>query len=974
MKLSILDIDAYSSQLEEIKNTRVFARPGVLDPDGLHSPITYESDIDKRSKVCYYDLGRRYVHPFLLYVARRRSKQLYEGILGRTPLSISGKTLVGDFEKGLRGTELVREVYERRKELELSSTLKRVLESAPTVEVLLPTKVLIIPPVFRPVAIIGELEEQHVHPLDLLYSQLSSMKEATEEVLHSLVDKIVVSTVDALKGKSGILRSTLLTRRLDFTARLVITVDPTLPIDNARLPYPVLALLFAPFLVRALLVPPVELKRALQEVGITLKTTAQAISLVEAFYRRKLPPKVSSALTYFVDFVVKDKVIIAKRDPVLHWGGVFAFRPIGFTSPIGTEVYTMAISPYITTPIGGDFDGDTMAVFVPHTIEAQREAQQLLPSRNKFNVNVSKCHFTPKLDYLLALYVLTASELPGNLHVSTHRSSTTMKYPSSSTPEFNFKDVSFQTPVYVNLVNTGKVVRSTLGRYLFNTCHNTYEYFNEHITKKNVQSIFDKLASILSDNQFSAFLQNLNRLVEEVLKHYPLSFVLERCVPPEELLSRLKGTKDNQQFAKVVKDATSEFVKHLKSVDPSLTIYLESGARSNEDTLRQLFIARGFVESVHGSVLPTPVRNSYFSGLSVDDIYNSAPGWRKGVIEKSIGVSDSGYLTRKLIYLLESVVLGGRDCKTTTGLTLDTSRVDQRSLFGRRLMDKTVITPETNLPSKITIRSPLYCIDPRGICEVCYGESVTRVLAIGLLAAQTLGERSTQLTFKTWHAGGVRGVLDEFELPPPFKVVKGIVSAMESFSLVIDIDNENTKVTTTGIILYPQTLNLITKKGTSKKVDLPTTLQLSTTTSKVVESATRIIYTFKKGEAIGSLLSYTGGVTTVVERVHRLLDAPLESPMELLLTLYDMYRTVAILPLVHFELVTTVLTRSARNPDLMWRLDQTSMPLVVPFKQSMLRGSPLTAFLFADPGVGLLQMIDKDVDIHKHGVLGRSVL
>ena len=510
MRLSILDIDAYTSQLDEIKNARVFVRPGVLDPDGLHSPLIYSTDVDKRSKVCFYDLGRPFVHPFLLYVARRRSKSLYDGILGKTPLSISGKSLVGDFERCLSGTALVRMVYEKRRELDLSPTLKKILESAPTVNTLLPTKVLIIPPVFRPVTVVGEKEEQHIHPLDLLYSQLESVREATEEVLHSLIDKIIVSIVEALRGKGGILRNTLLTRRLDFTARLVITVDPTLPIDNARLPYPVLALLFAPFLVRALLVPPIGLKRALVDVGITLKTKAQAIALVESFYRRKLPSRVATALTYFVDFVVKDKVIVAKRDPVLHWGGVFAFRPIGFTSPIGTEVYTMAISPYITTPIGGDFDGDTMAVFVPHTIEAQREAQQLLPSRNKFNVGTGKCHYTPKLDYLLALYILTVLELPTSLRSlrPTTSSSVTLKYPLPEQPatlETEFRDLSYQAPIYVNMVGSGKVLRSTYGRYLFNICHNTNEYFNDVITKKNSQEIFDRIASVSSDSSFLCF-------------------------------------------------------------------------------------------------------------------------------------------------------------------------------------------------------------------------------------------------------------------------------------------------------------------------------------------------------------------------------------------------------------------------------------------------------------------------------------
>ena len=975
MKLSIIDIDAYASQLTKIKHARVFARPLILDPDGLHSPSIYATDQDRRTKVCFFDLGRPYVHPFILYVARRRSKVLYEGILGKTPLSISGKTLVSDFENGLRGTELIRAIFEKRRELDISPTLVRTLEGVTSVNTLLPTKVLIIPPVFRPIALIGENEEQHIHPLDLLYSQLESVKDATEEVLHSLMDKIVVSTVEALRGKSGILRNTLLTRRLDFTARLVITVDPTLPIDYARLPYPVLALLFAPFLVRALLVPPIELKRALQDVGISLKTPAQAVALVEAFYRRKLPAKVTSALTYFVDFVVKDKVIIAKRDPVLHWGGVFAFRPVGFTSPIGTEVYTMAISPYITTPIGGDFDGDTMAVFVPHTIEAQREAQHLLPSRNRFNISINKCHFTPKLDYLLALYILTATELSA-LRSPLPTTSLTLKYPQQEQPTSlsnELKDISYQTPVYVSLVNSGKVVRSTYGKYLFNLCHNTNEYFNETITKKNYSEIFDKIARILNDRAFSTFLQNLNTLVTEVLKRYPLSFILEKCAPPDELFSPLKGAKDDQQFAKLVKEATTNYMKHLKKNDPSLSIYLESGARGSEDTLRQLFVARGYVEDVHGAISAV-VRGNYFTGLSAEDIYNSAPGWRKGIIDKSIGVSSSGYLTRKLIYLLESITLGGRDCRTTSGLSLDVSQVDRRSLYGRRLMDKTVITPETNLSGKIVLRSPLYCIDPKGICEVCYGETVARATAIGLLAAQTLGERSTQLTFKAWHGGGVKGTAEVVELPPPFRVDKGIVYATESFSLVVDIDDENTKATAVGVILYPQVLNLVVEKGKSKKVDLPTTLQLSTHTPKIVESATRIIYTFRKDDIVGSLLSYASGITSVVDRIHKLLDTPLESAIELLFELYNMYRSVAILPLVHFEIVTMVLTRSSRDPNLAWRLDQTSKPVVVPFKKAILYNSPLVAFLFSDPGAGLLQMVDKEIDIHKQGVLGRSVL
>jgi len=957
MRLELIDIDEYirKNALEQIPRLRIFRTKDQLDVEGLHSPSIYKTEDDKRVKVCYYDVGVEFIHPLFVYVCKKKSKLLYQGLLGITPVVIKDGVLVQVPKDGLTGKELVKALWEARASLskEVPLLIRRILQNT-NLKVLLPTKVLILPPALRPLYL-DPARGWVVHPIDLLYMQIEPTKKSPQ-LLQATLSKLVEEIIEGLRGKEGIFRSQLLVRRTDFSARLVITVDPSLDIDYVKIPYRVLAMLFAPHIIRLLLHPPKAVSQFLAQKGLTIPTSESVVfALLKAYYSRGLELDLEELFSKVIDIVVEDKVVIVKRDPVLHRGSVFAVRPIGYKSPI-KDVYVMSIPPHITSPLNADFDGDTMSVFAPQTVEAQREALSLLPSRNLRASGTGAVWFDLKLDYVLALFLLTAESLPIAYKVGK-AFNRTVEFPAKEEPPYeeliwNY-DLSSQT--YVRYAN--KTFRTTLGRYIFNTIHNLNMWIDEVVTSKTGDRILSQVTSRFDTSGLNVFYRRLAKVCELVLHRFPVSISVGDFQIPKDMLSSLAQAKEPINFQTTLTKVEEQVRKKLPSLSPNLWAFVHSGATKGMSALRQIAIARGFVSDPTGRIIVEPIRNSYVVGLSPNDIYASAPGWRKGIIDKSLGTADAGYLTRKLTYLLAPVRLASRDCRTSTGLRVSPNDYPSRALLGRYTMDGSVITHEA-LEKPVVIRSPIYCRDPKGICEVCYGKllEIHRSKEIGLISAQTLGERGTQLVLKTFHTGGAAELLAFVDVPPFVQAKKGVVVALKQLELFITLDKKLASSTSEGIVVYPQTLQ-VKVDGQSTTWRLTTSLLIPVSVRPEVIDVHHLAFTFKPGDVVGELLSLASDVTSLVAYVTSLLDKPVFDSLSLLRAIYNSYKTVATLPLIHFELLVSFLNRVKDDPELFWRHHQDKPPQIVSLQTAIASTSPLLALMFANPGVGVMRML-----------------
>lgn len=607
---------------------------------------------------------------------------------------------------------------------------------------------------------------------------------------------------------------------------------------------------------------------------------------------------------------------------------------------------------------------DTMSLYAPLTTEAQEEAKQLLPSMNKFQSSTGAIQFPLKQDYILALYILTNDSLPISFKRESPTKIPTLRYPSTSTFEALIKEYGtyWHTTVYVVWKNS--TIKTTFGRYILNVLHNIPTVFFDQVINSSTQSDFlRQVISVLPTQEYNSFVRSLSILCGLLLKQYPISFGIDDLQIPSELVSPLRKATDPYSFNSLLPTVMSKVKEWLRVHAPTVYIFLDSGTRGSWGAIQQMLVARGFVADPTGVVSLTPVLGNYKDGLSAEDIYRSAPGWRKGIMDKSLGTADSGYLSRKLVYLLSPVSLGGRDCRTTTGLTLTVSTPQMaRALVGRYLMDKTKITT-VPVGSTVTIRSPIFCKDPNGICEVCYGDllRVHNSKEIGVIAALALGERGTQLVLKTFHTGGAATLLSTPKLPDFLRVRNFVVYAVRPLKFTISIsDPKLAAITSEGLIVNPQVLTVFVD-GKQISWELNTSLRLKLPDDPSMISLDEISFEFEKGEEVGEILAKRGDVTSMVQVVHRLLEDTSLSYKSLLDQLWNAYATVTTLPMVHFELIVSVMHRVKDDIRKPWRLDQTKEGTIVSYIDAIAYESPLLATMFANPSVGIERLLVSDV-------------
>jgi len=595
------------------------------------------------------------------------------------------------------------------------------------------------------------------------------------------------SLSDMLKGKQGRFRQNLLGKRIDYSGRSVIVVGPELKMDQCGLPKEMALELFKPFVIRQLV-----------ERGI-VKTVKAAKKLVE----RK-----DAEVWDILEEIIEDHPVLLNRAPTLHRLGIQAFQPIL------VEGKAISIHPLVCAAFNADFDGDQMAVHVPLSVEAQMEAKVLmLSSHNILSPANGRPLAIPSQDIVLGCYYLTKAK-KGDLgegkifadpeevliayndnRIGLHAKIKVRidgKLVDTTTGRIIFNQVVPKELGYLNELLTKKRLEEIIARsYKVVGSLNTVKFLDD-----------------LKDLGFSyAMRAGITIGVDDAIIPKEKEELIKKSNKEVEYIRSLyeKGViTDGERYNKVIDvwtRTTNQIADHLfdrlqYSMDGLNPIYMmaDSGARGSREQVRQLAGMRGLMAKPQkkltggtGEIIESPITANFREGLSVLEYFISTHGARKGLADTALKTADAGYLTRRLVDVAQDVVVTMEDCGTIMGLHVGDLKEGEevieplRDRILGRVTSEDVYDPDTGevlvpvgtlideetadlIISKgidtVGIRSVLTCEAPRGVCSKCYGRNLAtgRMVdvgeAVGVMAAQSIGEPGTQLTLRTFHIGG----------------------------------------------------------------------------------------------------------------------------------------------------------------------------------------------------------------------------
>lgn len=660
------------------------------------------------------------------------------------------------------------------------------------------------------------------------------------------------SLSDMLKGKTGRFRQNLLGKRVDYSGRSVIVVGPELEMYQCGLPKDMALELFKPFIMERLVA----------------NDEAKNIRSAKKMIERK-NPVVWGAL----EEEIKDHPVLLNRAPTLHRLGIQAFEPIL------VEGKAIKLHPLVCTAYNADFDGDQMAVHVPLSAEAQAEARLLMMSTNNILApKDGKPITTPTQDMVLGSYYLT-------LDFTAKETEFVFASYDEMIKALENKVIGYHDIVGVRVKldeeDHGKIVKSTVGRFIFN--HEIPQDLGFVDRKKDPYSleidfiVDSKVLSQIIEKSFHKYgnirtarlLDYIKQTGFQYSTKAAISIGMADIITPadkKEILAkaeqRVVDIEDHTDMGmyteeerynqvistweKATDDITDALLKNLEKTN-TIAIMANSGARGSIRQIRQLGGMRGLMASTTGRTIEIPVKANFREGLSVQEFFISTHGSRKGLSDTAIRTADSGYLTRRLVDVSQDVIVREEDCGTDSYIIVKDilegkevieqlrDRIVGRTSFedilnpatGEIIVHKNeiidedmadIITKEHHVEkfggetevvkiTEVKIRSALECRAEHGVCSKCYGRNLATGKktnigeAVGIIAAQSIGEPGTQLTMRTFHSGGVAGggaitqglprVEELFEARKP----KGqAVIAKQSGTVTIDDSEERIKV------------------------------------------------------------------------------------------------------------------------------------------------------------------------------------
>ena len=592
------------------------------------------------------------------------------------------------------------------------------------------------------------------------------------------------SLSDSLKSKRGLFRQNLLGKRVDYSGRSVIVVGPELKLDQCGLPKHMALELFRPFVISGLL---------RRELAYNIRGANRLID------------DGAKEVWEILEEVIEGKYVLLNRAPTLHRLGIQAFRPMLI------EGNAIQVHPLVCTAFNADFDGDQMAVHVPLSDEAQLEAKMIMASDKNILKpgNNDPTVVAKMLDIVLGCFWVTKI-VPGANGEGKY-----FETPDAAILANSFESINLRAKVKVLPPNNakyakfeGKLFETTVGRILLNNIlPEDYPFINEEIGRKYLGQIIDDMIILRGAENVAPILDKIKQFGFSYATYSGTTWGIDDIMVPaakKEIVARGKTQADivNKQFEEGLLSEEERVRKHVEiwqktkgevekaipqSLDKMGSVYdmITSGARGSLSQITQMVGMKGLIASVSGETIEFPILSCSKEGLTPIEYFITTHGSRKGLTDTALNTAKAGYLTRKLFVVAQDVVVSEDDCGTSAFITIhkqtasglnipisktirgriiaeDIKGADGKVLFekGHMLSKKDAIKVEEAGVADVKVRSPLSCKTVRGVCSKCYGLDlgknglISLGEAVGTVAAQAIGEPGTQLTMRTFHAGG----------------------------------------------------------------------------------------------------------------------------------------------------------------------------------------------------------------------------
>lgn len=584
------------------------------------------------------------------------------------------------------------------------------------------------------------------------------------------------SLSDMLKGKQGRFRQNLLGKRVDYSGRSVIIIGPNLKLDQCGMPKIMALELFKPFIIGRLI-----------RDGYA-HNIKNAEKLIQANKRE---------VWDILEEVTKDHYVLLNRAPTLHRLGIQAFKPVL------TEGKAIQIHPLVCAAFNADFDGDQMAIHVPLSKKAQAEAKSLMsPCQNLLKPSAGEPIITPTQDIVLGCYYLT------KLTVGEKGEGFAFSGIKEAIIAYQSGFVHLQAPIKCRYRD--EIRETTVGRLIFNSfLPEGLPYYNDNMGKKQLSNIVTECFELLGNVKTTILADNLKDIGFKFATKSGISFSQEDMVVPQkknDIIAEASETvkQINNQFwkglitederynhtiqiwSKAKADITSIMIDGIDE-DNSIFYMIDSGARGNWGQVTQLCGIKGLVANPAGKTIELPIKSNLKEGFKILEYFIATHGGRKGKSDTALKTAEAGYLTRRLVDSNQDVIIKEQDCKSKHihSITKAESEVIGEKfeirIYGRTLAENlkhpktgkiigkanTIIEKSTLAQieeaeiNEVKVRSVMTCQTESGICIKCYGKDlgtnkeVEIGTAVGIIAAQSIGEPGTQLTMRTFHMGGV---------------------------------------------------------------------------------------------------------------------------------------------------------------------------------------------------------------------------
>ena len=801
------------------------------------------------SEVAYFNLSTRFGQVFTAGIGAEAVRKILE------------KVNIGEKIEQLKG-ELaeIGEGLDRKKTLQRLKVLQGFEKSELKLEWMLPTVIPVIPPDLRPmVALDGgrfatsdlnDLYRRIINRNNRLRKLLSigapevitrNEKRMLQEAVDALFDnsarrgqastaaatgqrRALRSLADSLKGKQGRFRQNLLGKRVDYSGRSVIVVGPKLKLHQCGLPKKMALELFKPFIIQKLIE---------KELAHNVRTAGRMVdSDAEEAYE-------------ILDEIIEHHYVLLNRAPTLHRLSIQAFQPVLI------EGKAIRLHPMVCSAFNADFDGDQMAVHVPLTDQARKEsAEIMLSSKNLLKPASGEPIVTATLDMVLGGYHLS--------HLKSGMLGEGKSFGTMDEAILAYQNNLVAVNAKVSLLWKGEMIETSVGRILLNDIiPESMRFVNSEMTKKDWKFLIAKMIEELGGDETAKFADRLKDLTFRAVSKSGISWGMDDLKTPVEKKAimataevsvlevkeqyrtgLLTNEERRNRVIEIWNEAKNKITDAVRaSLDKEGPVYsmVYSKARGSESVVVQMTGMKGLVAGATGETIELPIRSSFKEGFNVLEYFISNHGARKGNADTALRTATAGYLTRRLVDVAQDIIVREIDCKDTEGAYLYredsdsvgisfASRMEGRvAVEDLEIKGKTVIKKNDLITrvqakrceeaglEKVKVRTIVTCQTRRGVCQSCYGIDLGRGhivalgTAVGVVAAQAIGEPGTQLTMRTFHSGGIAGsditqglprVEEIFEARTP----KGEALMAEADGVVSKIEKDHEKKVNTIFI------------------------------------------------------------------------------------------------------------------------------------------------------------------------------